>query len=243
MNTDHAHLLRVAQRATEHGDRRTVKALLTQYHAEVESLRRHPGSSAKTMAERNDRLAVVKRSVQRLGSMLAGDRGDACAEAGASPWAEAQKSRQWRDPLCFMKLTAAQINAAEEIRTIFEATVRALMLGNVDLAAIRVDTSIKNRDPWLNLSPWVAKRRVDVYLPWVHHFGRKRPVRERAGERLGVVYLVLAVLVDHESFRALAKVWHIRERTLSRDFRWALDGYNEIGRKARRERELVEGTS
>ncbi len=259
-NTQHTadfdHLLRVCRTALKHGDRGPAERFLRRYLNEAKALGRRTvvlsgppvfiGTPGGIRIDKwkirggvhggKKRMLVddARRKARRLAALLAeGEEGD--LGTGLNPWAEAQKARRRPDPLVYMKLTEEQVGTVDEIRAIFEATVRAVMPGNVALDAIRVDTSIKKRDPWLNLPQWIAQRRLDVYLPWVRCFGLLpvAPGRRQGIEVPCVVDMVLSVLIDRESFLRLSARWHIRQSTLSRMFRYALNEYSAIARAVR----------
>ncbi len=234
------HLLRVAEGALARGDRRPAERLLATYRNEARALAAHPGTHRKTRALRKEWLKAARRKAQKMAALLAGaPSGDAAllpTSGTPSPYAEIHVRRQ-RDPLANMTLTDTQADAANEIRDIFEATVRSLMPATLPPDSIRVDGSRAWKDPWLNLPPWVAERRVAVYLPWVGRYGRVCVARLETGgfetDRLSAVDLVLTVLIDRVPFRRLERRFKLRHGVLGRAFREALDGYAHMARRRR----------
>lgn len=240
ITTQHAadfdHLLRVAKRGAERGDLGPAEILLAMYRREARALERHPGVNGRIIARKEARLAVVRGACRDIAALLGLRPCDTLpVGAGPNPWAEAQKARRKRDPLAYMKLTPRQEDAADEIRDIFEWTVRALVPGNMALDAIRVDTSVRKRDPWLELPDWVAERRVSVYVPWAMENSRVVVARgrERIHEFLSATSLVLSVLVGGHSLRYMGQVWRADRKRLGRAFHRALDGYCSIAQHRR----------
>ena len=235
------HLLSVARAALARGDRRPAERLLIAYRDEARALAGQPGTHRRTQALRKERLKRARLKSQKIAALLArAPTGDAAllpTSDTPSPYAEVHARRQ-RDPLANMKLTDTQADAANEIRDIFEATVRSLMPATLPPDSIRVDGSRARKDAWLNLPPWVAERRVAVYLPWVGRYGRvcvaRLETRGLETDRLSAVDLVLTVLIDRVPFRRLERRFKLRHGVLGRAFREALDGYAHMARRRRR---------
>lgn len=232
------HLLCVARTALARGDRRPAERLLIAYRDEVRALAGRPGTHRKTQALRKERLKRARLKSQKIAALLArAPTADAAllpTSDAPSPYAEVHARRQ-RDPLANMRLTDTQAVAANEIRDIFEATVRSLMPATLPLDSIRVDGGRARKDAWLNMPPWVAQRRVAVYLPWVARYGRAWVARlgteGLATDRLSAVDLVLTVLIDRVPFRRLERRFNLRHGVLGRAFRQALDGYAHMARR------------
>ena len=227
------HLLCVARTALARGDRRPAERLLITYRDEVRALAGRPGTHRKTQALRKERLKRARLKSQKIAALLArAPTADAAllpTSDAPSPYAEVHVRRQ-RDPLANMRLTDTQAAAANEIRDIFEATVRSLMPTTLPLDSIRVDGGRARKDAWLNLPPWVAQRRVAVYLPWADRYGRAGVAR-LGTDRLSAVDLVLTVLVDRVPLRRLERRFELRHGVLGRAFREALDGYAHMARR------------
>ncbi len=232
------HLLCVARTALARGDRRPAERLLISYRDEVRALAGRPGTHRKTQALRKERLKRARLKSQKIAALLArAPTGDAAllpTSDAPSPYAEVHVRRQ-RDPLANMRLTDTQAAAANEIRDIFEATVRSLMPATLPLDSIRVDGGRARKDAWLNLPPWVAERRAAVYLPWVGRYGRacvaRLGTKGLETDRLSAVDLVLTVLIDRVPFRRLERRFKSRHGVLGRAFREALDGYAHMARR------------
>lgn len=234
------HLLCVARTALARGDRRPAERLLVAYRDEVRALAGQPVRHRKTQALRKERLKRARLKSQKIAALLAraptGDAARLPTGGTPSPYAEAHVRRQ-RDPLANMRLTDTQAAAANEIRDIFEATVRSLMPATLPPDSIRVDGGRARKDAWLNLPPWVAERRLAVYLPWVGRYGRACVAGLGTGglgaDSLSAVDLVLTVLIDRVPLRRLERRFELRHGVLGRAFREALDGYAHMARRRR----------
>ncbi len=95
------------------------------------------------------------------------------------------------------------------------------------LDSIQVDTSKSRKDPWLELPAWVHRERIKVYLPWLERCGQIYVI-ERQYQSLTVVELVILLLIEGYSVRAIGKSWRADPKRLRRAFRQALDGYAEL---------------
>ncbi len=222
---DFDHLYLVARLAIERGDRRPAERMFRAYRLE--------GGKHRTTTETWE----ARGRVQKFAALLAGPQsGDASnlPTSAANPWAAAQKFRRYdRDnPAINFKLTDRQIRSAESIQKVFHETTRALSAWQMPLDSIQVDTSKSRKDPWLALPAWVQRERIKVYLPWVEKWSRVHVIK-RPHQSLTAVELVMLILIEGRSARAIAISWRADQKRLRREFRKALDGYADIKRTAK----------
>jgi hypothetical protein len=223
LGADFRHLFEVAARALRHGDRRPAEVLLRSYRAEAARL-----AAAGPQAG----LRVVARDkARRLARLLGAAPLDVASLPNPErdpPPAFAAAKRRPRDPLVNMRLSPRQAAAAEEIRAVFEATVRRLMARGHAFDNTRVDAGRVARDPFDGMPPELARKRRLRYLPWVERSRRALAGGRRGapgGDRFTLVDLVLSVLVDRVPIRALERRHGAASGAFSPPFKAALDDY------------------
>ena len=222
-DADFDHLFLVARLAIKRGDRRPAERMFRTYRLE--------GGTHRTTTVTWE----ARRRAQKVADLLADHQsGDASnlPTGDINPWAAAQKFRKRDDPVINFKLTDTQIQAAESIQKIFQETTRAMAASSMPLDSIQVDTSKSRKDPWLALPAWVQRERVKVYLPWVEKWSRVHVIK-RPHQSLNSVALVMLILIEGRSARAIAISWRADQKRLRREFRKALDGYADIKRTAK----------
>lgn len=230
LGPDFQHLLAVASRALRHGDRRPAEILLKSYREDAERLGRAPPPWPDA---RRRLLRAAEEKARRIARLLGRASVDVALLPNPEndpPPAYAALQRRPRDPLVNMRLSGRQAAAAEEIRAVFEATVRRLMARGLSFGNTRVDACVAVRDPFDAMPADLARKRHRRYLPWVE---RSRRVVAGAGadarEPLRLVDLVLSVLIDRASIRALERRHGVASGTLARAFKAALDDYFREG--------------
>jgi hypothetical protein len=216
LGAEFRHSLEVAVEALDHGNPRVAEALLGYYRSTVNmyagTTRYADHSEAKARAHAVARLLAPESEAQSTPDV-------------ASPWAAVQK-RKRRDPLANMKLTPRQEQATNEIRRIFDETVRSLVARAGSMEP-RVDTSGGRLTslPW-DMEKGLFTARQSRYLPWV---ARQRLAAACGGPRLNAADLCISVLVDGESLSGAAKRLGRRQSEVRKAFRRALDDYGGAG--------------
>lgn len=134
----------------------------------------------------------------------------------------AVKLRKQVDPVNYMDLTTAQIEAAREIRSIYESLGRGLGAKGLNLNMDRVDTSVVVHEPWEGMSDYLQERLYTHFKPWMVRQAKARVVPNHPAT---VRDVVLLVLFDLTPLKWIDQTLGATNGTSAKAFKRALNQY------------------
>ena len=220
LGRDFQHLKAVAQAGVDRGDPSVADLLFKSYTAEAKRLHKFELKRIAAMKAQEMANVLAKHDPTDLTKLPNPSRDP------APVWGYVKPTR--KDPTLTMDINIHQQWAVKEIRTIYGATVRALMQTIKPLDSLRVDISREPPNPLRFLEQY-GQARIAAYFAWAKEWDRGVVTRKKKQKprlhRITYMDVVLAVLVDGYKLREIARLWGLDATQINRAFRRCLNGY------------------